>query len=93
MENTNNYFNLSEAKITITQPKPIGEWKIGEGDYFISFSLTKKPNWFRRKMAWLFFGLKWIDFPQPKDVKDIQPSKGMKVAKVVGSQPQRRFKG
>ena len=83
MENTNNYSN-----------KPVGEWKIGGGDYFISFALTEKPNWFRRKMAWLFFGLRWIDFDSPKDVKDITPSKGMKIAKVVGAQaPQRRFKG
>jgi hypothetical protein len=88
MENTNNSFNT----LKITQPKPVGEWKIGEGDYFISFSLIKKPNWFRRVMANLFFGLKWIDFPQPKDVKDIHPSKGIKVSKVVGSTPQRRFK-
>lgn len=82
MENTNNYSNM-----------PVGEWKIGEGDYFISFALTKKPNRFRRFFAWLFFDLQWIDFPQPKDVKDIKPSKGIKVSKVVGSQPQRRFKG
>ena len=80
--NTNNSFN-----------KPIGEWKIGDGEHFISFALTQKPNWFRRMMAWLFFGLRWIDFPQPKDVKDIKPSKGVKVSKVVGAQaPQRRFK-
>jgi len=85
MENTNNYSNT----ININQPKPVGEWKIGEGDYFISFSLTKKPNFFRRFFANLFFGLKWIDFPHPKDV---QPSKGIKVSKVVGSTPQRRFK-
>jgi hypothetical protein len=72
---------------------PIGEWKIGEGDYFISFALTHKPNFIRRFFAWAFFGLRWIDFPKPKDVKDITPSKGMKIAKVVGGQPQRRFKG
>ena len=82
MENTNNYSNM-----------PVGEWKIGEGDYFISFALTKKPNGFRRFAAWLFFGLRWIDFDVPKNVKDIKPSKGIKVAKVVESKPQRRFKG
>ena len=64
---------------TNNSSKPIGEWKIGDEDYFISFSLTKKPNFFRRWMAWLFFGLKWIDFPQPKDVKDIQAGKGTKI--------------
>jgi hypothetical protein len=74
MENTNNYSN-----------KPIGEWKIGDKDYFISFALTKKPNWFRRVMAWLFFGLRWIDYPQPKELEDIKPSKGIKrgITKVV----------
>lgn len=84
--------NMENTKI-YSNPKPVGEWKIGEGDYFISFALTEKPNWFRRLMANLFFGLKWIDFPQPKDVKDIHPSKGIKVSKVVGEPtPQRRFK-
>ena len=83
MENTNNYSN-----------KPIGEWKIGGGDYFISFALTEKPNFIRRFFAWAFFGLRWIDYDVPKDVRDITPSKGMKIAKVVGAQsPQRRFKG
>lgn len=74
MENTNNYSN-----------KPIGEWKIGDEDYFISFSLTKKPNWFRRLMANLFFGLVWVDYDEPKDVKDIQAGKGVRagIKKVV----------
>jgi hypothetical protein len=62
----------------ITEPQPIGEWKIGDENYFISFALTHKPNFLRRFFAWLFFGLRWIDFPQPKKVKDIKPSKGMK---------------
>ena len=52
----------------------IGEWKIGDGDNFISFALTNKPNWFRRMMANLFFGLRWIDYTQPKPIKDIKPS-------------------
>ena len=82
MENTNNYSN-----------KPIGEWKIGGGEYFISFALTERPNPIRRFFAWAFFGLRWIDFDIPKDVRDIKPSKGMKIAKVVGGTPQRRFKG
>ena len=82
MENINNYSN-----------RPVGEWKIGGGEYFISFALTERPNWFRRFFAWLFFGLRWIDFDVPKNVKDITPSKGMKIAKVVGGTPQRRFKG
>lgn len=72
---------------------PIGEWKIGDEEYFISFALTHKPNRLRRFFAWLLFGLQWIDFPQPKEVKDIKPSKGMRVAKKVESKPQRRFKG
>ena len=65
-ENTNNYFN-----------NPIGEWKLGDESHFISFALSKKPNWFRRWMAWLFFGLRWIDYPQPKHYTEIKPSKGI----------------
>jgi hypothetical protein len=41
---------------------------------------TSKPNWFRRTMANLFFGLRWIDYPQPKPMKDIKPSKGVKAS-------------
>ena len=63
-----------------TPNKAIGEWKIGDGDNFISFSLTNKPNWFRRTMANLFFGLRWIDYPQPKPMKDIKPSKGVRAS-------------
>ena len=81
MENTKNSSN------------PIGEWKIGDEDYFISFALTQKPNRLRRFFAWLFFGLVWQDYDKPKEVKDIKPSKGMRVAKRVESKPQRRFKG
>jgi hypothetical protein len=73
MENTKNSSN------------PIGEWKIGDEEYFISFALTHKPNRLRRLFAWLLFGLRWIDFPQPKEVKDIKPSKGIRagVTKVI----------
>jgi len=81
MENTNNYSN--------TTPKPIGEWKIGDDDYFISFALTEKPNWFRRLMANLFFGLRWIDYPQPKDVRDIQAGKGVRAAMTKVIPPQK----
>jgi len=41
-----------------TPNKAIGEWKIGDGDNFISFSRTNKPNWFRRMMANQIFGLR-----------------------------------
>ena len=88
MENTNNYSNHMIQYEQI-KPKPIGEWKIGDEDYFISFALTKKPNWFRRKMAWLFFGLIWIDYPQPKDVKDIQAGKGIRAAMTKVIPPQK----
>jgi len=74
------------------KPKPVGEWKVGEGDYFISFALTRKPNFIRRFFAWAFFGLRWIDFPQPKEIKDIKPGKGIKVSTRVHGKPQRRFK-
>ena len=77
-EYTNNYSKL-----------PIGEWKIGDDDDFISFALKKKPHWFHRLMARFFFGLRWIDFPHPKDVK---PSRNVSIAKTIGEKPQRRFK-
>ena len=81
----------NELKMKET-PLPIGERKIGDKDYFISFALTQKPNWFRRVMANLFFGLKWIDFEGPKEVKDITPSKGIKsgVTKVI--EPSKRIR-
>ena len=68
---------------------PIGEWKIGDDEDFISFALKKKPHWFHRLMARFFFGLRWIDFPHPKDVL---PSRNVSIAKTVGEKPQRRFK-
>ena len=71
-------------------PKPIGEWKIGDKDYFISFALTTKPNWFRRTMANLFFGLKWTDYKTQADASG--PTKGVKVAKTIETQPNRRVR-
>jgi hypothetical protein len=68
--------------------KPIGEWKIGDKDYFISFALTTKPNWFRRTMANLFFGLKWTDYKTP--VEEPKPTKGVKVAKTIETKRNRR---
>ena len=75
----------NQMKITPPLNKAVGEWKIGDGDNFISFALTNKPNWFRRMMANLFFGLRWIDYTQPKPMEDIKPSKGVKakVTKVI----------
>ena len=68
---------------------PIGEWKIGDDDDFISFALKKKPHWFHRLCARFFFGLRWIDFPHPRGVK---PSKGVSIGKTIDGAPQRRFK-
>lgn len=61
---------------------PIGEWKIGDDDDFISFALKKKPHWFHRLCARFFFGLRWIDFPHPRDVN---PSRGISrgITKVI----------
>jgi len=72
MENQMKSKNLSDSK------PAIGKWQIGDGDNFISFALTEKPNWFRRTMANLFFGLVWYDFKSPIYVKDVKPSKGIK---------------
>ena len=74
-----------KSSVSVDTKPAIGEWIIGDGDNFISFALTNKPNWFRRMMANLFFGLRWEDYNQPKDIKDIKPSKGVKakVTKVI----------
>ena len=68
--------------------KPIGEWKIGDKDYFISFALTTKPNWFRRVMANLFFGLKWIDYTKPNS--ESGPTKGVSIGRTIEVAPNRR---
>jgi len=73
--NTNNYSN-----------EPIGEWKIGDDEHFISFALKTKPKWFHRQMARFFFGLRWVDYVNPS------PSKGIKVGSVSKGTPNRRFK-
>jgi hypothetical protein len=78
---------MNEVNIT-PLTKAIGEWKIGDNDYFISFALTTKPNWFRRVMANLFFGLKWRDYKTGADASG--PTKGVKVAKTIETQPNRR---
>ena len=78
---------MNEVNIT-PLTKAIGEWKIGDNDYFISFALTTKPNWFRRVMANLFFGLKWRDYKTQSDASG--PTKGVKVAKTIETQPNRR---
>ena len=70
--------------------KPIGEWKIGDKDYFISFALTSKPNWFRRVMANLFFGLVWIDYTKPNS--ESGPTKGVSIGKTIEVAPNRRIR-
>ncbi len=66
----------------------VGEWKIGSGDNFISFALTEKPNWFRRTMANLFFGLVWKDFNSPSYKP--KPSKGISIHKTIDVPKNRR---
>ena len=78
MENTNNYSN-----------EPIGEWKIGDDEHFISFALKTKPKWFYRLSARFFFGLRWFDYPIKSQGK---PSKGISISQKVKGVPQRRFK-
>ena len=78
MENIKNYSN-----------EPIGEWKIGDDEHFISFALKKKPKWFHRQMARFFFGLRWFDYPTKSQGK---PSKGISISQKVKGVPQRRFK-
>ena len=78
MANTNNYSN-----------EPIGEWKIGGGDHFIAFALTKKPHWFHRLSARFFFGLRWVDYV---DGNKNKPSKGISISQVSNPKPRGRFK-
>lgn len=78
MANTNNYSN-----------EPIGEWKIGGGDHFIAFALTKKPHWFHRLSARFFFGLRWVDYVDGNGTK---PSKGISISQVSNPKPRGRFK-
>jgi hypothetical protein len=75
MENTKNYLN-----------EPIGEWKIGDEEHFISFALKTKPSWFHRLSARFFFGLRWVDFVSTR------PSKGIKVGGTSQGKPNSRFK-
>ena len=72
-----------------SNPLPIGEWKIGDDEDFISFALKKKPSWFHRVCGRFFFGLRWIDFDVPHDVK---PSRGISrgVTKVIPPGRRRR---
>lgn len=74
----------------ITPSKAVGEWKIGDKDYFISFALTHKPNWFRRVMANLFFGLKWIDYKT--QAEEPKPTKGVSIGKTIEVAPNRRIR-
>ena len=78
---------MKSASITHS-PKAIGEWKIGDKDYFISFALTTKPNWFRRTMANLFFGLVWIDYKT--QAEEPKPTKGVSVGKTIEVPKSRR---
>lgn len=64
-----------------TPSKAVGEWKIGDKDYFISFALTTKPNWFRRTMANLFFGLVWKDYKT--QAEEPKPTKGISVGTTI----------
>jgi hypothetical protein len=44
----------------IGPPKYSGCYRIG-GNYGLSISIVKKPNWFHRKMMALCLGWEWID--------------------------------
>ena len=78
---------MNEVNMT-PSTKAIGEWKIGDRDYFISFALTTKPNWFRRTMANLFFGLVWIDYKTPAE--EPKPTKGVSVGTTIEVPKSRR---
>lgn len=41
-------------------PKYSGSYRIG-GNYGLSISIVKKPNWFHRKMMALCLGWEWLD--------------------------------
>ena len=43
------------------QPKYVGYWEIAPKPYGFCICVTKKPNWFHRKMTKLFLGWTWYD--------------------------------
>jgi len=45
----------------------VGEYRLGEDDDYIAFSLTYKPNWFRRIVVKLIFDMRWIDYDTIQD--------------------------
>ena len=51
--------NLHTFKIP---PKPVGGYRFGDSPNYIQFNITKKPNWFHRKMMRLCFGWEWVDY-------------------------------
>jgi hypothetical protein len=82
--------NMRKREYTNNSSKlPIGEWKIGDDEHFISFALKKKPNGWHRFWVRVFFGLRWIDFKTPHEVK---PSKGIQRGIVKEIPPSKRIK-
>lgn len=59
---------------------PIGEWRVGDGEHFIAFALKEKPNRWHRFWARVFFGLKWVNYPQPQEPT---PGKGIRVGRTI----------
>ena len=41
-------------------PKYVGGYQIG-GPFGLRVNMTKKPNWFQRKMMALCLGWEWVD--------------------------------
>ena len=54
-------FIQSYTKLIIPSDKPVGEYRIGDKEHYISFALKRKPHLFHRMMVRFFFGLRWID--------------------------------
>ena len=53
---------LEEMQIrTLSLPKYVGSYSIGNGDDWLHINFTHKPNWFHRTMMKICFGIQWFD--------------------------------
>lgn len=52
---------MENTLFTVTPPKYVGGYRLGDSPGYIQFNLTYKPNWLHRKCMKIFLGWQWID--------------------------------